>query len=62
MVTVTRRIVGRGRPAISEEKKDQIVEAFNAGQNCKEITGIYGISKTTFYKIIKERSEVQYNG
>lgn len=57
MIKVTRPMKSPGRPGLPEEQKDMIVQAFNQGGNCKAITSRYGISKSTFYRIIKERQE-----
>ena len=57
MVTVTRPMKSPGRPRLSEEIKDQVVQAYNQGGNCKAITARYGIGKSSFYRIIKERQE-----
>lgn len=60
MIKVTRpmKSPGRpGRPGLSEEIKDRVVEAYNQGGNCKAITTDLKISKSTFYRIIKERQE-----
>lgn len=57
MVTVTRPMKSPGRPRLSEEIKDQVVQAYNQGGNCKAIAARYGIGKSSFYRIIKERQE-----
>lgn len=57
MIKVTRPMKSPGRPRLPEEIKDQVVQAYNQGGNCKAITARYGIGKSTFYRIIKERQE-----
>lgn len=57
MIKVTRPMKSPGRPGLSEEIKDRVVEAYNQGGNCKAITTNLKISKSTFYRIIKERQE-----
>lgn len=61
MMKTSRRLNTPGRPGLPEEQKDMIVQAFNQGGNCKAITSRYGISKSTFYRIIKERQEENTN-
>lgn len=58
MIKPTRELSAPGRPGIPESIKDSVVSAFNAGTNCQEITKQYKISKSSFYRIIKERQEV----
>jgi transposase len=57
MIKTSRRLNSPGRPGLPEEIKDQVVQAYNQGGNCKAITARYGIGKSTFYRIIKERQE-----
>ena len=57
MIKVTRPMKSPGRPGLSEDIKDKVVQAYNQGGNFKAITARYGVSKSTFYRIIKERQE-----
>lgn len=59
MIKATRRLASPGRPGISDAMKDKVVMAFNDGANCQAIVEQFGISKSSFYKIIKERKEEQ---
>ena len=47
---------GAGRPGLSEDKKDEIVIAYNSGQSVKEISAKLGIHSRTIYRVLKERS------
>ena len=44
-----------GRPPISEEVKDLVVELYKTDMKCGDIARKCNISKTSLFKIIKER-------
>lgn len=44
-----------GRPPISEELKDLVVELYKTDMKCGDIARKCNISKTSLFKIIKER-------
>lgn len=58
MLYVTRKANRVGRPSISEETKDVVVQLYNRGKNCSEIIDAVQISRASFYRIINERSVV----
>lgn len=58
MLYVTRKTSRVGRPSISEETKDKVVQLYNRGKNCSEIINAVQISRASFYRIINERSIV----
>ena len=45
MITPNRKLRHQGRPGISEEVKDEVVQAFNDGQTVAEIIRAMGVSK-----------------
>lgn len=59
MITPKRKLRSQGRPGISEEVKDEVVQAFNDGQTVAEIIRAMGVSKSSFYRIIREREELK---
>jgi helix-turn-helix domain of resolvase len=44
-----------GRPPISEELKDLVVELYKTDMKCEDIARKCNISKTSLFKIVKER-------
>lgn len=44
-----------GRPPISEELKDLVMELYKTDMKCGDIARKCNISKTSFFKIVKER-------
>lgn len=62
MIKVTRPMKSPGRPGLSEDIKDKVVQAYNQGGNCKAITARYGVSKSTFIESSKnDRRKVTYD-
>lgn len=59
MITPKRKLRHQGRPGISEAVKDGVVQAFNDGQTVAEIIRAMGVSKSSCYRIIKEREEMK---
>lgn len=59
MITPKRKLRSQGRPGISEEVKDDVVQAFNAGWTVAEIINAMGVSKSSCYRIIREREELK---
>lgn len=59
MITPKRKLRGQGRPGISEEVKDDVVQAFNDGWTVAEIINAMGVSKSSCYRIIREREELK---
>lgn len=59
MITPNRKLRHQGRPGISEEVKDGVVQAFNDGQTVAEIIRAMGVSKSSCYRIIREREELK---
>jgi DNA invertase Pin-like site-specific DNA recombinase len=59
MITPTRKLRHQGRPGISEEVKDNVVKAFNDGLTVAEIIHAMGVSKSSCYRIIREREELK---
>lgn len=59
MITPTRKLRHQGRPGISEEVKDNVVKAFNDGLTVAEIIHAMGVSKSSCYRIIRERKELK---
>lgn len=54
MTKLTRQLASPGRPGIPEKTKDAVINAFNNGENCTAITQRFRISKSSFYRIIKQ--------
>lgn len=54
MTRLTRQLASPGRPGIPEKTKDAVINAFNQGENCTEIIRRFRISKSSFYRIIKQ--------
>ena len=59
MIAPKRKLRHQGRPGISEEVKDGVVQAFNDGQTVAAIIRAMGGSKSSCYRIIKEREEMK---
>lgn len=59
MITPNRKLRHQGRPGISEEVKDNVIKAFNDGQTVAEIILAMGVSKSSCYRIIREREELK---
>lgn len=59
MITLKRKLRHQGRPGIPEEVKDSVVQAFNDGQTVAEIIRAMGVSRSSCYRIIKEREEMK---
>lgn len=59
MITPNRKLRHQGRPGIPEDVKDGVVQAFNDGQTVAEIIRAMGISRSSCYRIIKEREEMK---
>lgn len=59
MITPNRKLRRQGRPGISEEVKDNVVQAFNDGWTVAEIINAMGVSKSSCYRIIREREELK---
>lgn len=59
MITPNRKLRRQGRPGISEEVKDDVVQAFNDGWTIAEIINAMGVSKSSCYRIIREREELK---
>lgn len=59
MIAPNRKLRHQGRPGISEEIKDNVVKAFNDGQTVAEIIRAMGVSKSSCYRIIREREELK---
>lgn len=59
MITPNRKLRHQGRPGISEEVKDNVVKAFNDGLTVAEIIRAMGVSKSSCYRIIREREELK---
>lgn len=59
MITPKRKLRSQGRPGISEEVKDEVVQAFNDGQTVAKIIRAMGVSKSSCYRIIREREELK---
>lgn len=59
MITPNRKLRRQGRPGISEEVKDDVVQAFNDGWTVAEIINAMGVSKSSCYRIIREREELK---
>lgn len=59
MITPTRKLRHQGRPGISEEVKDNVVKAFNDGLTVAEIIHAMGVSKSSCYRIIREREDLK---
>lgn len=59
MITPNRKLRHQGRPAISEEVKDNVVKAFNDGWTVAEIIRAMGVSRSSCYRIIREREELK---
>ena len=53
MITPKRKLRSQGRPGIS------VVQAFNDGQTVAEIIRAMGVSKSSCYRIIREREELK---
>lgn len=49
--------VNRGRPGLSESKKDEIVIMYNNGNPLKEIAESFDVSLSTICKVIRERKK-----
>ena len=54
MTKLTRQLASPGRPGIPEKTRDAVINAFNNGENCTAITKRFRISKSSFYRIIKQ--------
>lgn len=51
---------GRGRrPSVSEKRKDEVVLAYKAGLPVSMIVQKYGISRSSVYRILHERTDVK---
>lgn len=59
MITPNRKLKHQGRPGIPEDVKDGVVQAFNDGQTVAEIIRAMGVSRSSCYRIIKEREEMK---
>lgn len=59
MITPNRKLRRQGRPGISEEVKDNVVKAFNDGWTVAEIIRAMGVSRSSCYRIIREREELK---
>lgn len=59
MITPNRKLRRQGRPGISEEVKDDVIQAFNDGWTVAEIINAMGVSKSSCYRIIREREELK---
>lgn len=59
MITPNRKLRHQGRPSIPEDVKDGVVQAFNDGQTVAEIIRAMGVSRSSCYRIIKEREEMK---
>lgn len=59
MITLNRKLRHQGRPGISEEVKDNVIRAFNDGWTVAEIIHAMGVSRSSCYRIIKEREEMK---
>lgn len=55
MLKVTREAKRGRRPKLSEEQKDQIVQAFNSGTTLTELCKTFDCSMSTIRKCIAER-------
>jgi DNA invertase Pin-like site-specific DNA recombinase len=59
MITPKRKLRSQGRPGISEKVKDEVIQAFNDGWTVAEIINAMGVSKSSCYRIIREREELK---
>lgn len=55
---VARRIMGAGKPAVTEQEKDDICRRYSEGQSCRAIACEVGLSDTCVSNILKQRNIV----